>query len=74
MADIKSITEALVRLSTKEVNEQAMVMKDEYDIEPSSQIYHLEEQARIAEDAKLFRETSPKQYGISLLNRKYKKR
>ena len=73
MADIKSIAEALVRLSTKEVNELAMVMKDEYDIEPTSQIYHLKEQARIAEDAKLFRETSPKKYGISLLNRKRKK-
>lgn len=74
MADIKSIAEALVRLSTKEVNELAMVTKDEYDIEPASQIYHLKEQARIAEDAKLFRETSPKKYGISLLNRKRKKR
>ena len=73
MADIKSIAEALVRLSTKEVNELAMVTKDEYDIEPTSQIYHLKEQARIAEDAKLFRETSPKKYGISLLNRKRKK-
>ena len=73
MADIKSVAEALVRLSTKEVNELAMVMKDEYDIEPASQIYHLNE-ARIAEDAKLFRETSPKKYGISLLNRKRKKR
>ncbi len=74
MADIKSIAEALVRLSTKEVNELAMVMKDEYDIEPDSQIYHWKEQARIAEDTKLFRETSPKKYGISLLNRKRKKR
>ena len=71
MADIKSIAEALVRLSTKEVNELAMVMND---IEPASQIYHLKEQARIAEDAKLFSETSPKKYGISLLNRKRKKR
>lgn len=74
MADIKSVAEALVRLSTKEVNELAMVMKDEYDIEPASQIYHLNEQARIAEDAKMFRDSSPKQYGISLLNRKHKKR
>ena len=73
MADIKSIAEALVRLSTKEVNELSMVMKEEYDIEPASQIYHLQEQARISEDAKLFHESSPKQYGISLLNRKRKK-
>jgi hypothetical protein len=49
-------------------------MKDEYGIEPAGQVYRMKEQARMAEGAKLFRDTSPKQYGISLLNRKRKKR
>ena len=51
MADIKTIAEELVRMSEKEVQELAMVMNNEYNIEPSS----------------------PKQYGISLLNKKHKK-
>ena len=74
MENIKPIAEALVRLSTKEANELVMVMKDEYYIETDAQIFELKEQVRIAEDTKLFRETSPKKYGISLLNRKRKKR
>ena len=73
MADIKSIAEELVKMNLREVQEIAMVMKDDYGIEPAAQIYHLKGQARIAEDAKLFHETPPKKYGISLLNRKRKK-
>lgn len=73
MADIKAIAEELVRMTEKEVRELAMVMNSECD-EPSSQIYRMNEQARMVEDAKIFRDSSPKQYGISLLNRKRKKR
>lgn len=73
MADIKAIAEELVKMSEKEVQELAMVMNSECD-NPSSQIYRMKEQARMVEDAKLFRDSSPKQYGISLLNRKRKKR
>lgn len=73
MADIKAIAEELVRMSEKEVQELAMVMNNEYNNEPSSQMYRIKEQARMAEDAKLFRDSSPKQYGISLLNKKHKK-
>ncbi len=72
MADIKSIAEELVKLSTKEVNELAMVTKSEYDNEPASQISSIKEQAYKARGAK-FSELSPKQYGISLLKRKRKK-
>lgn len=73
MADIKAIAEELVRLSEKEVQELAMVMNNECNNEPSSQIYRMQEQTRMAEDAKLFRDSSPKQYGISLLSKKHKK-
>jgi ribosomal protein L7/L12 len=74
MADIRSIAEELVKMNVREVQEIASVMKDEYGIEPAAQVYRMKEQTRMAEDAKLFRDTSPKQYGISLLYRKRKKR
>ena len=73
MADIKSIAEALVRLSTKEVNELAMVMKDEYDMEPAAHPYSMRPNVDVRVDSEIYRESSPKQYGISLLNRKRKK-
>lgn len=73
MADIKSIAEELAKMNVREVQEIASVLKDEYDIEPASVISRVEEAQR-AEDARLFRDTSPKQYGISLLNRKRKRR
>ena len=37
MADIKAIAEALVNISSKEVDELAKVLKDEYGIEPEKQ-------------------------------------
>lgn len=74
MADIKSIVEELAKMNVREVQEIASVMKDDTESNMQSQIYRIKEQARMAEDAKLFRDTSPKQYGISLLNRKRKKR
>ena len=36
MADIKAIAEELVNLTVKEVNELAIVLKDEYGIEPAA--------------------------------------
>ena len=36
MADVKAITEELVNLTVKEVNELATVLKDEYGIEPAA--------------------------------------
>lgn len=73
MADIKSIAEELAKMNVREVQEIASVLKDEYDIEPASQISRVKEEAQRAEDARL-RDTSPKQYGISLLNRKRKRK
>lgn len=74
MADIKSIAEELAKMNVREVQEIASVLKDEYGIEPASVISRAKEEAQRAEDARLFRDTSPKQYGISLLNRKRKRR
>ena len=36
MADLKQIAETLVNLTVKEVSELAMIMKDEYGIEPAA--------------------------------------
>ena len=36
MADLKNITEQLVKLTVKEVNELATILKDEYGIEPAA--------------------------------------
>ena len=36
MADIKAISEELVNLTVKEVNELATILKDEYGIEPAA--------------------------------------
>ena len=36
MADVKAIAEELVKLTVKEVNELATVLKDEYGIEPAA--------------------------------------
>ena len=37
MADIKAIAEALMNISSQEVDELAKVLKDEYGIEPEKQ-------------------------------------
>lgn len=36
MADLKAIAEGLVNLTVKEVNELAIILKDEYGIEPAA--------------------------------------
>jgi large subunit ribosomal protein L7/L12 len=36
MADVKTIAETLVNLTVKEVNELALILKDEYGIEPAA--------------------------------------
>ena len=69
MANIQKIAEALCRLTTKEVNELSLVMKSEYDIEPTACIdREIEERRRIKEY------TSPKEYGIALMQRHRRKR
>lgn len=65
MADIQSIAEELVGLSVREVQELAMVMKDEYGIEPISKTPKMEECRKGA-----VLHTSPKQYGMKLLGKK----
>ena len=69
MADIKSIAEALVELSTKEVNELATVMKDEYGIEAQASI---EVERQRIENA--YNTMSPKEYGIYLMNKRHRHR
>lgn len=69
MADIKSIAEALVGISTKEVNELATVMKDEYCIEAQASI---EVERQRIENA--YNTMSPKEYGIYLMNKRHRYR
>lgn len=69
MADIKSIAKALVRLSTKEVNELATVMKDDYGIEAMASI---EDERQRIENA--YNTMSPKEYGIYLMNKRHRLR
>lgn len=69
MADIKSIAKALVRLSTKEVNELATVMKDDYGIEAMASI---EDERQRIENA--YNTMSPKEYGIYLMNKRHRYR
>lgn len=65
MADIQSIAEELVGLSVREVQELAVVMKDEYGIEAISKVPKMEERRN-----GVVLHTSPKQYGIKLLGEK----
>ena len=74
MADIKSIAEALVRLSVKEVQELAMVTKEEYGIEPAARPYSMKPKVDVRVDSEIYRKSSPKQYGTSLLNHKRRKK
>ena len=74
MADIKSIAEELVRMNPKEVQEIAMVMKDDYGIEPAARPYSMKPKVDVRVDSEIYRESSPKQYGTSLLNRKRRKK
>jgi hypothetical protein len=64
MADIKAIAEELAKMYPCDIQEMASM----------EMIEKVQEQAKMAECAKMFRDSSPKQYGISLLNRKHKKR
>lgn len=68
MANIKEVAEALCRLTTKEVNELSQVMKSEYGIEPAACIDREIERRRIKEY------TSPKEYGMALMQRRRRKR
>ena len=68
MANIHEVAEELCRLTTKEVNESAMMMKSEYGIEPAACIDREIERRRIKEC------TSPKEYGMALMQRRRRKR
>lgn len=72
MADIKSILEDLAVLPPGDIQEIAMILKDEYGIEASER--HNHQEGAVTVEVKKNCPTSPKQYGISLLNRKRKKR
>ncbi len=68
MANIQEVAEELCRLTAKEVNELSQVMKSEYGIEPAACIdREIEKQRRIKEY------TSPKEYGIALMQRRRKR-
>ena len=62
MGTIQQIAEELVNLSVKEVNELAMVMKNNFS-EPVSCCEELSNHI-----------TAPKEYGMKMKNRKHKKK
>ena len=64
MAGIKEIAEELAKMYPWKIQEMASM----------EMIEKVQEQAKMAECAKMFRDSSPKQYGISLLNRKRRKK
>ena len=68
MVNIQKIAEELCGLTTKEVNELSQVMKSEYGIEPAAYIDREIERRRIKEY------TSPKQYGMALMQHHRRKR
>ncbi len=68
MANIQEIAEELCRLTTTEVNELSQVMKSEYGIEPAACIDREIERRRIKEYT-----SSPKEYGIALMQRRRKR-
>jgi len=68
MVNIQEVAEELCRLTTKEVNELSQVMKSEYDIESAACIDREIERRRIKEY------TSPKEYGMALMQRRRRKR
>lgn len=69
MANIQEVAEELCRLTAKEVNELSQVMKSEYGIEPAACIdREIEERRRIKEY------TSPKEYGMALMQRRRRNR
>ncbi len=71
MADIKAILEDLAVLPPRDIQEIAMILKDEYGNEASERYNHQE--SAVTAELKELCPTSPKQYGISLLNKKHKK-
>jgi type II secretory pathway component PulK len=71
----KAIAEEIARLNTRLIAmQQLRVITNIEDNLAQEQIERVKDQIQKAEDAKIFRDTSPKQYGISLLNRKHKKK
>ena len=68
MANIQEVAEELCRLTAKEVNELSQVMKSEYGIEPTACIDREIERRRIKECS------SPKEYGMALMQRHRRKR
>jgi len=60
MSTIQEIAEELVNLTVKEVNELAMVMKNDIDMSP----------VRYYEESKYNNTLSPKEYGMKLINKR----
>lgn len=60
MSSIQEIAEELVNLTVKEVNELAMVMKNDIDMPP----------VRYYEESKYNNTLSPKEYGMKLINKR----
>ena len=69
MANIQEIAEELCNMTTKEVNELATIMKDEYGIEPSACAVEMHERMEKAN-----RTMSPREYGMHLMNKRNRKR
>jgi len=69
MANIQEIAEELCNLTAKEVNELAMVMKGEYGIEPSACAAEIRERQERA-----CRTLSPREYGMSLMNKRHRRK
>lgn len=68
MANIQQIAEELCRLTEKEVIEMSQVLKSEYGIEAAARIDRkIEERRRIKVC------TSPKEYGMALMQRRNKR-
>ena len=70
MADIKSIADKLATLTPREINNLASVTNVEYVMESERCI---SDHSRI-ELKNVWKESSPKKYGMSLLDRKKKRR
>lgn len=69
MANIQEVAEQLCNMTAKEVNELAMIMKDEYGIEPSA--CAVAERERMERNC---RTMSPREYGMQLMNKRNRKR
>jgi hypothetical protein len=66
MAKIVEVAAALTKLNDRQVQEIAYIMKPDTDIKDAKELFYIAEKERTSP-------SSPKQYGISLLNKKRRK-